>query len=58
MTTRTTDAILRDITNLFAELTEAQQQERDVTKARISCLEHELDNQIQKQREIANILLR
>ena len=58
MTTRTTEEILRDITQLFTELTEAQVNEKGIIQSRISRLEDELDTQRQKQIDIANILLR
>ena len=58
MTTRSSEEILHNITQLFAELAEAQEEERKFALDRIDCLENELYKQKQKQKDIAHILLR
>lgn len=55
---RTSEEILRDITQLFIELTEAQRVERQIAEDRINYLDLELNKQRQKQKDIACILLR
>lgn len=55
---RTSEEILRDITQLFIELTEAQRVERQTAEDRINYLDLELNKQRQKQKDIACILLR
>ena len=57
MTTRSSEEILHNITQLFAELAEAQEEERKLTLDRIDYLNSELHKQKQKQRDIAHILL-
>lgn len=58
MVTRTSEEILRNIANLFAELSEAQEYEQKVTRDRLDELTNELYSQKQKAKDIAHILLR
>jgi hypothetical protein len=55
---RTSEEILKDITHLFSELSEAQKEERRMLEDRIDYLDIELQKQKQKQKDIAHILLR
>ena len=55
---RTSMEILKDITNLFAELSETQEYEQRETRDRLDELTVELCSQKQKAKDIANILLR